>query len=73
MCEVSKTEKRRPPPGALVERSSVERIAIPSFRTVTNREDVIFEGAAPEVQEAIQSVLVRQGLLTGTGNDREGG
>ena len=40
-------EKHRPALGALVERSSVERIEMPSFRTVANREAVIFDGEAP--------------------------
>lgn len=40
-------EKHRPPADATFERSSVERVAMPRFSKVTNREAVIFDGAEP--------------------------
>lgn len=40
-------EKHRPTEGALVTRSSIEPIDMPSFIDVANRVEVIFDGAAP--------------------------
>jgi tRNA(His) guanylyltransferase len=42
-------EKHRPAPGALITRSRVVELAMPNFSRVKNREAVIFDGAAPEV------------------------
>lgn len=39
-------EKHRPSPDTLIERSEIERLAVPKFSTVINREAVIFDGAA---------------------------
>lgn len=39
-------------PVGMVERSSVVRLEMPRFGSVTNREAVIFEGAVPEVAQA---------------------
>jgi tRNA(His) 5'-end guanylyltransferase len=41
-------ERHRPAPGALVTRSEIRVLAMPKFRTVTNREAVIFDGAMPQ-------------------------
>lgn len=40
-------DKHKPEPGTLVERSSIIELDMPSFGTVSNREDVIFKGADP--------------------------
>ena len=40
-------EKHRPPPYAVVTRTTVAEIDMPSFETVTNRVAVIFDGAVP--------------------------
>ncbi|HEV3385386.1 MAG TPA: tRNA(His) guanylyltransferase Thg1 family protein [Gemmata sp.] len=45
-------EKHRPTPGAIVSRSSVVEIDMPVFTKVTNREDVIFDGAEPAINRA---------------------
>ena len=44
-------EKHRPAPDALVTRSEVRPLAMPSFVTVMNREAVIFDGADPVLLE----------------------
>lgn len=44
-------ESKRPPEGALMVRRVIERIEMPSFGRVLNREAVIFEGAEPQVSE----------------------
>lgn len=41
-------QAHRPAPGALVERSAIVTVDMPSFGSVTNRDAVIFDGAAPE-------------------------
>ena len=40
-------EKHRPKPGTLIDRTEVVAFNPPSFRTVTNREGVIFDGETP--------------------------
>lgn len=47
-------EKHRPEPGATFERSSVVEIDMPKFSTVTNRVEVIFDGADPQAAELDQ-------------------
>jgi tRNA(His) 5'-end guanylyltransferase len=44
-------EQHRPQPGTLVRRSDVDEIAMPQFHTVTNRVEVIFDGADPCVDQ----------------------
>ena len=41
-------EKHRPPEGQQVHRTHIVRLEMPRFGSVTNREAVIFDGAAPE-------------------------
>lgn len=45
-------EKHRPEPGAKVQRSKIVRLDMPRFGSVTNRDAVIFDGAAPIIAEA---------------------
>jgi tRNA(His) guanylyltransferase len=40
-------EQHRPEPGTFVRRSDVDEIVVPQFHTVTNRVEVIFDGAEP--------------------------
>lgn len=44
-------EKHRPPSGEMVQRSQIVRMNMPRFGSVTNREAVIFDGAAPALGE----------------------
>ena len=46
-------EAHRPPVGQTFMRSSVERVGMPRFGSVANREAVIFEGSEPETARAI--------------------
>jgi tRNA(His) 5'-end guanylyltransferase len=45
--------EHRPAPGHRVRRSSIERLDMPRFASVVNREAVLFDGAAPEVAAGI--------------------
>jgi len=45
-------EAHRPDADAVVTRAEVQEIAMPEFRSVANRVEVIFDGAAPSVQAA---------------------
>jgi tRNA(His) guanylyltransferase len=45
-------EAHRPGADAVVTRAEVQEIAMPEFRSVANRVEVIFDGAAPSVQAA---------------------
>lgn len=45
-------EKHRPPAGTLVTRSRVVEIEMPRFGSVTNRVEVLFDGAEPVAAEA---------------------
>lgn len=44
-------ERHRPPAGQTFTRSSVERLDMPRFGSVTNREAVIFDGAEPATEQ----------------------
>ena len=46
--EIARIPSGRVPEG-LVDRTTVERINVPPFNTVSNREEVIFDGAEPKV------------------------
>lgn len=42
-------EKHRPEPDTTIKRHAIEEVAMPKFSSVTNRVEVIFDGANPEV------------------------
>lgn len=44
-------EQHRPEPGIKIQRSQIKRLDMPRFSSVTNREDVIFDGAEPTVRD----------------------
>lgn len=47
-------EAHRPPIGEKIQRSVIRRLEMPPFGKVTNREAVIFDGAAPELEHDIR-------------------
>lgn len=51
-------EKHRPTPETLVIRSEVRELTMPKFRTVVNREAVIFDGAEPETVSVMEMEMV---------------
>lgn len=47
------SQQHRPASGHMVRRSSIERLNMPRFSSVVNREAVLFDAAAPELATAI--------------------
>jgi hypothetical protein len=52
-------EKHRPDPDALVTRSDIQALDMPRFGSVTNRVEVIFDGAPPEIEQVPGSPSLR--------------
>lgn len=45
-------------PGLIVERSQVQILTMPSFKSVANREEVVFDGADPVVHRSVEERLL---------------